>query len=90
MLFYDILLPAFYVASVVTFILFAYDKHCAVYGKWRVPEFVLLLGSLFMGAFGGLCGMIMFNHKTSKKLFTVSVSLLLALQAILAAVLLMR
>lgn len=90
MLFYDILLPAFYVASVVTFILFAYDKHCAVFGKWRVPEFVLLLASLFLGAFGGLCGMIMFNHKTSKKSFTLSVSLLLVFQTLAAAILLMR
>lgn len=69
-----------YLACIITFALFAYDKHCARYGKWRIPEIALMGCSLLLGAFGGLCAMIFFNHKTRKKLFSIGVPLLLLLQ----------
>ena len=33
-----------------------------------------------MGAFGSLCGMVLFNHKTSKPLFYILVPLAMLLQ----------
>lgn len=69
-----------YSASLLTFALFARDKHHAVYGKTRIPELLLLLFSFLGGAFGALCAMIFFRHKTRHKLFTICVPVFLALQ----------
>ncbi|MDD7319110.1 MAG: DUF1294 domain-containing protein [Prevotella sp.] len=66
--------------SILTFVLFAWDKHLAYYGRTRMPEFLLLSLSLLGGAFGALCGMIFFHHKTLHKSFTISVPIFLYLQ----------
>lgn len=60
-----------YVASLLTFILYAWDKHQAHYCKFRVPEFVLLLFTVCGGAFGAVMAMYMFKHKTRKRLFKI-------------------
>ncbi len=82
--------PWAYIMCIVAFGLFAYDKHCALCSKWRVPEFVLFLASLIMGAFGSLCAMVIFNHKIHKKAFTVGVPVILFIQIFLAAFVLTR
>lgn len=69
-----------YIASIFTFALFAWDKHLAVFQKTRVPEFILLLFSFLGGAFGALCAMIIFRHKTNHKKFTICVPILVFLQ----------
>lgn len=84
-LFYEILMPVVYTMCVLTFVLFAYDKHCAVFSKWRIPEWILIIGSVILGAFGGLCAMVLFNHKTNKKLFYITVPALLFVQILLMA-----
>ncbi len=55
--------------NVLVFFLFGIDKIKAKKKSFRIPEFVLLLLSLFFGGIGALLGMVVFNHKTSKKLF---------------------
>ena len=77
-----------YFPCVVTFLLYAWDKHQAHYGYRCLPEAVLLLFTALMGAFGALCGMIFFNHKTDRRLFLVAVPVLLVLQ--LTAVILLK
>ena len=72
----------------LTFLLFAWDKHLAFYHRQRVPEAVLLIMSLLFGAFGALCGMIFFNHKTHKPLFYITVPILAILQ--IAAIVLFK
>lgn len=72
--------------NVISFALFGYDKHRATYEKWRIPEFVLLMSAFFNGAFGALCGMVFFNHKTKKKMFLICVPILLFLQLAVAIV----
>jgi len=69
-------------ASVLTFVLFGYDKHLAVYNKSRIPEAVLLVFSFLGGAFGALCAMWMFRHKTQKPLFRTLVPIFLVLQLV--------
>lgn len=69
-----------YIASIFTFALFAWDKHLAVFQKARVPEFILLLFSFLGGAFGALCAMIFFRHKTLHKMFTICVPIFVFLQ----------
>ena len=72
-----------YGMSLLTFALYAWDKHLAVYQKTRIPEFILLLFSFFGGAFGALCGMIFFRHKTLHKMFLICVPTFLLLQLII-------
>lgn len=87
-LFYDIVMPVVYTMCVVTFLLFAYDKHCASFSKWRMPEWLLLTLSALFGAFGGLCAMVLFNHKTAKKIFYILVPVALFVQILVLAAIL--
>lgn len=66
--------------SIIAYLLFAWDKHLAHYQRSRVPEAVLLLVSLLYGAFGAMCSMIFFHHKTRKPAFYILVPLLAAIQ----------
>ena len=77
-----------FVMSLLTFALFGWDKHKAIYGKRRINEFTLLLCAFLAGAFGALCGMIFFRHKTLHTRFLIAVPIFLALQ--LAADILLR
>ena len=69
--------------SLLTFLLFGWDKLMAIKGRSRVPEAALLAASLFGGGTGGLVGMLLFRHKIRKPLFCVLVPLFLLLQAAL-------
>ena len=69
-----------YIASIITFMLFGWDKHCSIFQKSRIPDFILLLFSFLGGAFGALCAMIFFKHKTLHKQFTIGVPAFLFIQ----------
>lgn len=45
------------------------DKYKAIHHSFRIPERVLLTLSFLGGSIGSLLGMILFHHKTKKKLF---------------------
>lgn len=72
-----------YIMSLLTFAMYGWDKHLAVYNKTRIPEFILLLFTFLGGAFGALCGMILFKHKTLHKMFLICVPIFLFLQLII-------
>lgn len=76
-----------YVMSLLTFALYGCDKHLAIFQKTRIPEFILLLFSFLGGAFGALCAMISFQHKTQHKLFLICVPMFLAIQLIIIVIL---
>jgi len=59
----------FLVLSILTFLLFGFDKNAARMNQWRIPEKVLLGLSIMGGAVGGLLGMQVFRHKTRKNYF---------------------
>ena len=65
---------------ILTFLIFGLDKHLAHYQKSRVPEAVLFFLCFLFGAFGGLCGMIFFRHKTRHMSFKIIVPLLAIIQ----------
>ena len=69
-----------YIMSILTFAIYGWDKHCAVFAKGRVPEFIQLALTFLAGAFGALCGMILFEHKTKHKSLLICVPLFLFLQ----------
>ena len=66
--------------SLITFALFAWDKHLAYVQKTRVPEMILLIFAFLGGAFGALCAMIFFKHKTLHKKFLICVPVFLLIQ----------
>lgn len=60
-----------------TLIMFIYgiDKFKARNGYRRISEKTLLLLAFFLGGFGAIFGMVIFNHKTSKIKFRIPVPL---------------
>ena len=71
------------VVSLLTMLLFGWDKRAAVRAGRRIPEAALLSAALLGGGIGGLLGMYLFRHKTRKTLFRLSVPLFLLLQGAL-------
>ena len=65
------------VMNLVTFFVYAYDKHIARQkkGKRRVPERTLLLLAWLGGCYGALLGMLLCRHKTKHTRFLVLVPL---------------
>ena len=55
------------IISIITFIVYHSDKAKAKKGKYRIPEKVLLLLSLFGGCYGGYLAMLIFRHKTTRE-----------------------
>ena len=69
-----------FVPNIISYLLFAWDKHLAHYQRSRVPEAILFLFTFLMGAFGALCGMIFFRHKTRHVSFLAIVPVMAILQ----------
>jgi uncharacterized membrane protein YsdA (DUF1294 family) len=75
------------VINLAAFSAFAWDKHCARKGMWRVPESTLLMLAALGGSAAMIAGQYGLRHKTWKEPFRtylraitlVQVSVLLAL-----------
>ncbi len=85
-----ILLAWFLSISVVTLVLYGFDKARAKSGGFRVPEMVLHSLSLLGGSPGALAGQKIFHHKTAKVGFQVVFWLIFIGQIIFAFFLLAR
>lgn len=71
------------VINLITFIVFAIDKICAIKKKWRYKE-VSLFGMCFVGgAIGGFLAMHLFHHKTKKKVFVIGVPLIIIIHLVI-------
>jgi uncharacterized membrane protein YsdA (DUF1294 family) len=55
--------------NLAAFLGFAWDKHCARRGLWRVPESRLLGLALLGGSLGAIAGQQVMRHKTRKEPF---------------------
>lgn len=75
-----------YIINIITFFLYGYDKHLAVYNKWRITESILLLFTLLGGSFGALMGMWLFKHKTQVNKFRIVVTITLLIMIIILLV----
>jgi len=71
--------------NAVVFLVYAWDKHRARRGQWRVPERTLLWLAALGGGLGALVGVYGIRHKVRKPRFAVGVPVLLAVQVGLAA-----
>lgn len=81
------LLAVYAVASLVTFLVFAWDKSCARRGARRVPERVLHLLELCGGWPGALAAQAWLRHKSAKLSYRVVLWLIVALHVALWGVL---
>ena len=74
---------AFAVFNLITFFVYAFDKHIAKSrsGKRRVPERTLILLAFCGGCIGALFGMLLCRHKTKHTKFLVLVPLAVLLWA---------
>jgi uncharacterized membrane protein YsdA (DUF1294 family)/cold shock CspA family protein len=57
------------IASMITFLAYAIDKHAALHGRWRISEGALHMFSLAGGWPGAMLGQLAFRHKTRKQSF---------------------
>jgi uncharacterized membrane protein YsdA (DUF1294 family) len=76
--------------SVITFLLYGFDKSRAKNGGWRVPEIVLHGLALAGGFPGGWAGRSVFRHKTKKGIFVFVLAVSTALHLLLVYWLLFR
>ncbi len=72
----------------VSFAAFAWDKHRAGNGGWRVPERTLLGLAAMGGSIGAVFGQILLRHKTRKEPFLTYLRLIVALQTFVLIILL--
>lgn len=76
------------IINIISFIIYGYDKYCAVINKWRVSEFTLLLIAAGGGALGALLAMYGFHHKTHNKKFQIGIPLFLTIHILLLIIIL--
>ena len=69
LLYWQIYLAWLAAVSIITFILYGYDKIQAKRNGWRVPEKYLHWLALLGGFPGGWIGRYLFRHKTRKGMF---------------------
>ena len=79
-----IIIYYFILINIGNFLLFAIDKHLSIKNKERILESTLILLSAMGGALGGLCSMYLFRHKTRQAKFYICLPLFMALQIIVA------
>jgi len=79
-------LAAWYIfASLVTFLLYGWDKFCAKRGLWRVREWTLHVWEFLGGWPGAVVGQRVFRHKTAKTSFRIGFYLAVILNMSLLA-----
>lgn len=69
----------YFIASLLSYYLYAKDKKAAQCGTWRVPEKTLQLSALFGGWLGAIIGQRTLRHKTQKVGFRVVFFIMLSL-----------
>lgn len=65
------MIPFLLITNLIAFGVFVFDKWQAQKHQWRISENTLLGISLLGGILGAASGMVLFNHKVSKKSFLV-------------------
>ena len=88
----DILMKVLYIYLIVinaaAFLLMLIDKVKAKKNRWRIPEATLFLVAAIGGSIGSLLGMYTFRHKTKHIQFIVGMPLILAVQIVIAILIL--
>ncbi|MCH5298333.1 MAG: DUF1294 domain-containing protein [Ruminococcus sp.] len=66
----------FIIISIVAVIITCYDKHCAIYDRWRIKERTLLIVSALGGGIAMYVTMQLIRHKTKKLKFMLGIPLI--------------
>ncbi len=70
--------------NLLAFALYGIDKRKAIKHRYRISERTLLGAAAVGGSVGALLGMYLFRHKTKHFRFVIGVPLMIAVQAIIA------
>ncbi|MBR4109219.1 MAG: DUF1294 domain-containing protein [Oscillospiraceae bacterium] len=76
------------IINALSFLLMLIDKQKAKKDRWRIPEKTLIAFALLGGSLGAIAGMKLFRHKTKHPKFSVGLPVILAVQVVLAVVIL--
>ncbi|MBB6330604.1 uncharacterized membrane protein YsdA (DUF1294 family) [Chryseobacterium sediminis] len=76
------MIPFLLIANLIVFGVFGFDKWQAKKQQWRISENTLL-GISLIGVVGAASGMIIFNHKVSKKSFLVKFFIVVLIDLVL-------
>ena len=76
------------IINALSFLLMLIDKQKAKKDRWRIPEKTLIIVALLGGSLGAIAGMKLFRHKTKHPKFSVGLPVILAVQVVLAMVIL--
>lgn len=72
------------IINIVTFIIYGIDKYKAKKGKWRIPENSLIGLAIIGGSIGAYLGMRVWHHKTMHLKFKYGIPLIIAIQMVIA------
>jgi uncharacterized membrane protein YsdA (DUF1294 family) len=73
--------------NILTFLVYGIDKSKAKRKAWSISECTLLMLAVIGGSVGALFAMRLFHHKTLHKKFRYGVPLIMALQVVVALML---
>ncbi|KIA89784.1 DUF1294 domain-containing protein [Kaistella jeonii] len=79
----EMLIAYIFGISIFTLAVFGIDKRKARKHQNRISENTLLILTFFGGTIGSIVGMIVFNHKISKRSFLFKIFFVIALQILL-------
>lgn len=72
------------IINIVTFIIYGIDKYKAKKGEWRIPENSLIGLAIIGGSIGAYLGMRVWHHKTMHLKFKYGIPLIIAIQMVIA------
>ena len=87
---YQILLVYLLLVNAAGFLLMLVDKIKARKNLWRIPEATLMGVAVIGGSIGAIAGMNLFRHKTKHAKFYIGLPVILAIQIILAYLLVLK
>ena len=74
------------IINALSFLLMLIDKQKAKKDRWRIPEKTLMTVAVLGGSLGAIIGMNIFRHKTKHPKFLIGLPVILAVQIVLAVV----
>ncbi|SMX46749.1 DUF1294 domain-containing protein [Actibacterium lipolyticum] len=77
-----IVLPYLFCVNLITYLLFAWDKHRAANGGWRIRESTLLIWSFVGGSPSAKLAQKVLRHKTRKQPFRTVLNLIVLGQVV--------
>ncbi len=76
------------IINALGFLLMLIDKYKAKKNLWRIPEATLMWTAVLGGSVGSLLGMYTVRHKTRNPKFTIGIPVMMAVQIVIAILLL--